>query len=190
MSDVEETPQAPPNTFSYMWRGVQYASISACTILAGYFMQSQKPLTNDLLLLSIPILASVYFFIRYANRFHPSDSFIAPGNVIGTAFQTEAVRLYFFLILIPYSLLVIYVVSSNDGLSYHLLSALLIYLSLIIYYSRFLITYKSNGKLPLVRHWLIWPVILTIALGLYYGLSFSDMKESLLPLIPVGIIIF
>ena len=190
MSDIEETPVATPNIFSYMWRGVQYASISACTILAGYFMQSQKTLTTDLLLLSIPILAFVYFFIRYANRFHPSDSSIAPGDVFGTAFQTEAVRLYFFLILVPYSLFVLYIVSRNEMPSYRLLFALFIYLSLIIYYSRFLITYNSNGKLPLVRHWLIWPVILTIALGLYYGLSFSDMKESLLPLIPVGIIMF
>jgi geranylgeranylglycerol-phosphate geranylgeranyltransferase len=190
MSDVEERPSETPDIFSYMWRGVQYASISACTILAGYFMQPQKTLTNDLLLLSIPILATVYFFIRYANRFHPSDSSIAPGDIIGTAFRTEAVRLYFFLILIPYSLFVLYVVSRSDELSYRLLLALVIYLGLIIYYSRFLITYKSEGKLPLVRHWLIWPVILTIALGLYYGLSFSVMKESLLPLIPVGIIIF
>lgn len=192
MSNVKDQPKAnsKAHVSKYMWRGVQYASISACTILAGYFMQPQKALANDLLLLSIPILASVYFFIRYANRFHPSDSSAAPSDVIGTTLQSEAVRIYFFLILIPYTAFVIYVVSRTEALSYHLLFALLLYVSLFIYYSKFLVNYKSNSSLPLVRHWLIWPAILSIAIGLYYGLSFSDLKDSLLPLIPVGIIIF
>jgi geranylgeranylglycerol-phosphate geranylgeranyltransferase len=191
MNDENKIPKVPPTAHvtKYMWRGVQYASISACTILAGYFMQPQKTLKNDLLLLSIPIIASVYFFIRYANRFHPSDSSTVPGDEIGTAFQSEAVRLYFYFVLIPYTAFVLYYVSRTEILSYHLLSALFLYVCLFIYYSKFLINYKSDETLPLVRHWLIWPVVLSIGIGLYYGLSFSALKDSFLPLTPVGIII-
>lgn len=152
-------------------------------------MQPQKAIVSDILLLSIPILASVYFFIRYANRFHPSNS-ATTGDVLVRAFQSEAVRLYFFLILVPYSAIIIYFASRTDYISYHILIALFLYVSLFIYYGRFLITYDSGHTLPLVRHWLIWPVILSIAIGLYYGLSFSDLKGSFFPLVPIGIVIF
>ena len=104
-------------------------------MLAGYFMQPQKTLLNDLLLLSIPILASVYFFIRYANRFHPSDSSTVPSDAIGTAFQSEAVRNYFYFVLVPYPIIVIYVVTRTEALSYRLLFALFLYVVLFIYYS-------------------------------------------------------
>lgn len=172
----------------YMWRGFWYGLTSTCTILAGYFMQPQKTLANDLLLLFIPIFASVYFFIRYANRFHPDDSPTTPSDV-GRFAQSEAVRVYFYLVLIPYTAFVIYYVSRTEALSYRLLFSLFLYVGLFIYYGRFLINYKSNGDLPLVRHWLVWPVTLSIAIGLYYGLSFSDLKVSLGPLFPVGLVI-
>lgn len=151
-------------------------------------MQPQKTLRNDLLQLFIPIFASVYFFIRYANRFHPSDSLSMPNDV-GRFAQTEAVSVYFYLVLIPYPAFVIYYVSRSEALSYQLLLSLFLYVTLFIYYGRFLINYKSNGTLPLVRHWLVWPVTLSIAIGLYYGLSFSDLKVSLRPLFPVGLVI-
>lgn len=177
------------NLFRYMLRGAWYGFISACTILAGYFMQPHKTLRSDWLLLLIPIFASVYFFICYANRFQPSDSSVIPSGVLGKFAQSTAGSVFLFFVL-AYTAFVIYVVATRpEASSYRLLFSLFLYVGLFIFYGRFLIKYESNGDLPLVRHWLIWPVNLSLALGLYYGLSFSDLKESLWPLVPVVIVI-
>jgi hypothetical protein len=152
-------------------------------------MQSRTISRNPILFLSIPAFASVYFFICYANRFHPSDSYRAPIDNVRTAMRSEAVRIFLFLVLVPYPALVFYLTSRTETLSVKLIFALALYVAFFIYYGRFLGNYESNGNLPLVRHQLIWPVVLSIAIGLYYGLSFSDFKESPWPLLPLGLIV-
>jgi 4-hydroxybenzoate polyprenyltransferase len=174
---------------TYMLRGAKYAPTSTLAILAGYFMQARTVTTHDLLLLGIPALASIHFFICYANRFHPSDSFVVPRSVVGTTLQSEAVWIFPIFVLIPYSLLVPYFLWNTDAVSIKLLLAFMLYIALSLSYGRFLVRYIAPPTLPLVRHHLIWPVVLSIALGLYYGLSFSDFKASFFAIVPVGLIV-
>ena len=171
----------------YWWRGLRYAGTSACTIVAGYLMGTREKRMNDLLLLSIPIVASAYFFARYAIRFPRKDS--ARPSPEDLASFAKAEWFYFFWILIPYTVFVIYYVSRSEGISNQLLLSLGLFVGLFISYGRFLPKPGSNGN-PLMRHWLIWPVILSIAIGLFYGLSFSYLKISLLPLFSVILIVY
>lgn len=188
----------------YWWRGLRYAATSACTIIASYLMQipeakkndllaldqtALQALKNDLLLLFIPVLASVYFFTRYAIRFPRSEFAQRSANPLGKFAESEAVRLYPYLILLPYSAFAIYHVSRSESVSYNLLLSLGLLVGLFLGYGRFLAKYETDGTNPLIRHWLISPVILSIAVPLFYGLSFSDLKISLLPLVPVILIV-
>jgi hypothetical protein len=141
------------------------------------------------LYLGIPILASVYFFIRYAIRFPRSDAIKTSSEDVQTFARSEAVRLYLFLVLLPYSAFVIYHVSRSEPFSYSLLLAVGLFVGLFIGYGRFLATYDSGKTHPLIRHWLIWPVVLSIGIGLFFGLSFSTLKVSLLPLVPVILLV-
>jgi geranylgeranylglycerol-phosphate geranylgeranyltransferase len=103
--------------------------------------------------------------------------------------RSEAVRIFLFLVLVPYPLLVIYLTWRTETPSPYLIFALALYVAFFVYYGKFLANYESNGNLPLVRHQLIWPVVLSIAIGLYFGLSFSDFKESAWPLLPVALVV-
>jgi len=97
--------------------------------------------------------------------------------------------MYPLFVLVPYSLFVPLLVSKSETLSYRLLFTLLIYILLSVFYGRFLLNYVTRNALALVRHQLIWPVVLTIAIGFYYGLVFSAVKTSFLPLVPVGLVV-
>jgi geranylgeranylglycerol-phosphate geranylgeranyltransferase len=56
-------------------------------------------------------------------------------------------------------------------------------------YGRFLLTRPLPTSFPVVRHRLVWPVILSIGFGLYYGRNFSVLKISLKPLAPLSLIL-
>jgi len=190
MSDTEASvPSRRVHVTTYMWRGVKYAPTSAFAIFAGYFVQSRGIAANDLLLLSIPLMASIYFFICYANRFHPTDSHIVPSGIVGTTLQSEAVWMYPVFVILPYSFFVPLLVSKSEALSYKLIFALAVFILLSVSYGWFVLNYKTANNLALVRHQLIWPVVLTIAIGFYYGLIFSVAKKSFLPLIPVALVL-
>lgn len=152
-------------------------------------MGSHEKSKNDLLLLSIPILASVYFFACYVIRFPRRDSTQNSLDITESNVRVRAEWFYFFWIFIPQIAFVIYYVSISETISYQILLSLGLFVGLFISYGRFLLKSGSSDQ-PLIRHWLIWPVILSIAIGLFYGLSFSDLKLSLLPLFPVILIVY
>ncbi len=176
------------HVLTYIFRGVKYAFTSACAIFAGYLIQSPKIAFYELLILAIPVSTSVFFFICYANRFHATDSYIKPRGVLQTAFQREALWT-FPLIEAPLIGVILLIISRYEPLPLKLLIAFLIYGALFVAYGIFLTRYRTpEGALPLVRHQLVWPVVLSMAIGLYFGLSFSDLRASLLPLLPIAVI--
>jgi geranylgeranylglycerol-phosphate geranylgeranyltransferase len=158
--------------------------------VAGYLMGAPEKRKNDLLLLSIPVLASAYFFTRYAIRFPRSDSAKTSPDELGSPALAKAEWFYFFWIFIPHTAFVIYYVSRSETISYQILLSLGLFVGLFISYGRFLPKNGSSSNQPSMRHWLIWPVILSIAIGLFYGLSFSYLKISLLPLFPVILVVY
>lgn len=180
----------PERISKYWWRGLRYAATSACAVVAGYFMGTPGKRKNDLLLLSIPVLASAYFFSRYAIRFPRTDSGKSSSDELVRLASVKAEWFYFFWIFIPYSTIVIYYISRSETISHQLLVALGLFVALFISYGRFLPKNGNGSEQPLMRHWLIWPVILSIAIGLFYGLSFSYLKSSFLPLFPVLLIVY
>ena len=163
---------------TYIYRGFKYAVTSACAIIAGYLMRAEYPTGKELWSLSIPIASSVVFFICYANRFHDSENIV--GNERQEAHQSDAV-IASPIFLLLYVMIVVLKISPPSTL----LIAFGLYMLLSIAYGLFLLKYREEKPLPLVRHQLVWPVVLTIGISLYYGLTYEDLVQSTVPLVPV-----
>jgi geranylgeranylglycerol-phosphate geranylgeranyltransferase len=174
------------NVFTYIYRGLKYALTSAAAIFAGYLMQADHIVGPDLLVMSIAAVAAWFFFICYANRFDLPSTEEEQTVRIRQILEKNAVTV-FLLLVAAWIVIALLLIALRHALPMRLLSSLGIYVALLIYYGVFLLRYRSEG-LPLIRHWLVWPVVLSIGIGLYYGLSFSLLKESYLPLLPIGVI--
>jgi hypothetical protein len=174
---------------TYVFQGTKYAFTSTFAIFAGYLMQNRLIRTNDLLMLAIPVIASLFFFVCYANRFHSEPLHANQGDERRTLLQSEAIRV-FPLIAIPIVVSILLVITRTEALSLLLLTSTMIYAALYYLYGLYLIRYRTpSDGLPLVRHQLVWPVVLSIAIGLYFGRFLPDLKISLVPLLPLMVIL-
>src|SRR5258706_194611 len=168
----------------YIFRGLTYAFTSACAIFAGYLINIQYWSLKDVFLLLIPPIASAFFFICYANRFHPVESKLMPGDEVQTVLQREAIIITPVIVILVISLILI-----TTRPPMQLVVSYFAYTVLLALYGIFLWQYKTDGSLPQVRHQLVWPVVLTIGMSLYYGLSFLEMGSSLLSLVPLSLVV-
>ena len=185
----EEVSQSSIHVTTYVFRGMKYAFTSAFAIFAGYLMQNPRIHVNDLLILAIPVIASLFFFVAYANRFHSGHLYMMPDYERQALLQSEAIRI-FPLIAVPIIVIILLLVARTERLSVFLLTSTTIYAVLYYFYGTFLLRYQSSADdVPLVRHQLIWPVILSIAIGLYFGRFLTDLKISSLPFFPIGLIV-
>jgi geranylgeranylglycerol-phosphate geranylgeranyltransferase len=174
------------NVFTYIYRGLKYALTSSAAIFAGYLMQAEHVVGSDLLLLSIPAVSAWFFFICYANRFDLPTSEEEQTTRIRQILEKNAV-IVFLLLVAAWIAIALLIVARHHDLPWRLLASFGVYVALLIYYGVFLLRYKSE-RLPLIRHWLIWPVVLSIAIGLYYGLCYTALRDSYLPLSAIIII--
>ena len=173
------------HVYTYIFRGGKYAFTSACAILAGYLMQAKTIQWRELIVLTIPVTISVFFFICYANRFHSIELRDEGVDEVQAALQREAIWVF------PGIALVIFLwIATTQSLSWKLLLAFGLYALIYVLYSWFFISHPVTESIPIIRHRLVWPVVLSIGISLYYGLSFSALSTSLKPLIPIGFILF
>lgn len=173
------------HVYTYIIRGGKYAFTSACAILAGYLMQAKTIQWRELIVLAIPVVISIFFFICYANRFHSIELRDEGIDDIQTVLQKEATLIF------PGIALVVFLwIATTQSISWKLLLAFGLYAVIYVLYSLFFISHPVTEAIPIVRHRLVWPVVLSIGISLYYGLSFSALSTSLKPLIPIGFILF
>lgn len=175
---------AAEHVTKYMGRGLIYAVTSTCAIVAGYLMQTPSFQWRDLLVLAIPAITSVFFFICYARRFHSLEYRNRNENDIGAILEMEAI--YIFPII---ALLLILLIIFTQPLPWKILIAFGIYGAMFVYYGVFLARLSYADDVPVVRHRLVWSVVLSIGVSLYYGLTFSVLKTSLRPLVPIGLLV-
>src|SRR5438128_1630581 len=84
----------PDNVGFYVFRGLAYALTSTSAIVAGYLMQTSAFNRRDLLLLAIPALTSVFFFILYTRRFHSLEYRSPSEKEIGELMQGQAIYIF------------------------------------------------------------------------------------------------
>ena len=83
--------------------------------------------------------------------------------------------------------LIILWIVTTQVVSWRILLAFIIYGLMFVYYGFFLA--RLPAKSLVTRHRLFWSVLLSIGISLYYGLTFSELKTSLKPLVPIATIV-
>lgn len=172
---------------TYWWQGLKYASMSIFAIYAGYVIQAKTLFSLDLLVLIVPALASIIFFMCYAQRFDPKNSKTS-DNEKESSEWLRAALLTFTIGTILFAVIV-YLITKT--LPIGLIIAFVIQASMYAYYGYFLLNRLSENSKRVLRHQLFWSVVLSIGFGMYYGYTFSRLSDPslpLLPLIPVGAI--
>ena len=185
------------HTTSYMVRGIPYALTSICALFAGYAIQANSislPFSLvDLFILIIPIIASIYFFMCYAERYPTPELQVLEEDNVELAIRREAIYIYLILAvsLVCNAVLIALLVAVLSGyqLPLWLIFTFLIHAVMYVYYGLFLWRHPDPHSIPTVRHQLVWAVILSIGISLYYGVSFSNLTNSWLPLIPLFFVV-
>jgi 4-hydroxybenzoate polyprenyltransferase len=164
--------------WTYMGRGLLYALTSACALVAGYIVQKSGLDWHDLPYLSVPVFASVYFCMCYVSRFPTRKSRESSEQATRKLLETEAITFFPIVaaLLLIISLLIRYI--ATHSISITLLFAFGLYVAMYAAYGRFLLRHPSSTDIPTVRHRLVWPVILGIGIGFYYGFNFSILSVS------------
>ena len=177
---------ASKHTIAYFIRGMKYASTSVGAWTAGYLIQNDLKII-DLFIFLIQFVASVYFFMCYAERF-PTPA----GNRIrhvDRAIGKDAIRTYPLIAVLGIGVAVLaaflYSFLSSIDFGFRNLIAAFTHAGMYFYYGVFLLRHPDARNFPVVRHQLVWPVLLSIGIGFYYGINFAALQANFLSLVPV-----
>lgn len=140
--------------------------------------------------LLLPMVASIYLGMCYVERF-PSARAIRneTANAINAALHKEAIYLF------PLFAGMVGLITVLAGLVYSLIMkeelrsstiiAFVIHAAMFFYYGVHLRRLPLTTPSPSIRHQLVWPIILSIGFSLYYGMNFSSLRFSHLPVVPI-----
>jgi 4-hydroxybenzoate polyprenyltransferase len=158
-------------------------------LISGYMMRHdlKQPIT---ILLSIPVGLFTIFFVTYAVCYDYDYSEQGPTYEYDQIAHREAIK-YTSSFVVAFMVIgvLIYIIANGPMPTRRFLAFLLLITSLYLSYSLYLYKKCRLAGNPKIRHWLIWPVILSIATSLYYGQFFSVLNTSLEPHFPILILL-
>lgn len=129
----------------------------------------------------------------YAERYPTPELQVFEEDNVELAIRREAIYIYLILAvsLICNAVLIALLVAVLSGYQVPLwiIFTFLIHAGMYFYYGLFLWRHPDPHSIPAVRHQLVWAVILSIGISLYYGVSFSTLTNSWLALIPLFFIV-
>lgn len=175
----------------YIVRGLGYALTSALAMLAGYAIKHSEALADvlvnvDSVLLLVPLSLSVFFFITYSICFDYENRTLNRVEAMEKRLQREALGIGS-LVVVLFDALIISVHAHIKGelISLTQMISFIVYGALFYGYGVYVLAKLRGVTRVLVRHQLVWPVILAIACSLQFGLYFDELSSSLIPLIPM-----
>ena len=154
-------------------------------LFAGYLMSARALLHPDLYLIAAHIFLTFPFFICYTCRFVIATD---PGHPLATIRRNQSQSIGVFA---GYgAILFVLAVSLYHNFAgqlppISLMLSVFFHSCLFLAYGLFLFLRRTISENILIRHTLIWPVVLSIATNLYLGLSWLALKSSFTPMILV-----
>ncbi len=180
-----------PGTIKYLIRGVGYGLTSAFALTSGYLLEVGSPRFQDFLLLSTLLFVSYPFFVSYAICFHFQDpKQIQHIGTLGRA-QKDALWLSGVFVAAPLSGLTVatFRILTGEFPSGFFFLSLALFGGLFLGYAVFLFRRYRTMDVPIMRHQLVWPVVLSVGFTLYFGLFLHEFHQTLTPIFPVIILV-
>ncbi|OGU80186.1 MAG: hypothetical protein A2499_09365 [Stygiobacter sp. RIFOXYC12_FULL_38_8] len=162
-------------------RGFGYASISILTLFSGYMMQNGISTGFNISVLAMLILLSIPFFIVYGFTYTYSteEKHFSVYEPFGIGFVISLLG----------AIIVYQNVKNNYSSDDVLLTPILVYGILFNGLTLFYLVNTNKSKLNHIRYQLIWPVVLSIAISLYFGMNYSFLSEDYRAYIPTALIV-
>jgi 4-hydroxybenzoate polyprenyltransferase len=179
-----------PDLMTHTGRGFAYAVTSILALATGYLLRPGNEWGWETVLILIPISLSVPFFVVYACLFHYED----PGKIINQDIYRNSQKNAFFTAAVAFAglsmmILMIYRIATGQFPCKSVIISCTAYGILFSSYALFLYLNQSTASHRLVRHILVWPVVMSISISLYFGQYFSCSTSSLRYLLPIAILI-
>ncbi len=170
------------------FRGFGYSLISLLTLLSGYMIQSGATMSGadwsmaPILELFLFYCISIPFFTVYSATYTYEDT-----GPIPTGFA------YFIgLVITSLIAIILYLVNFilfNENFVINLIPILVYALIFNGYALIFILQGNNPNILKQIRHQLVWPVMITVGLNLFYGLNFDEIYTTWTSLWPVGLLV-
>jgi 4-hydroxybenzoate polyprenyltransferase len=180
-----ETPIERRTLSYYALKGVRYAITSFLALFAGYLVAGKTVHPEDACLLLAHFLFTLPFFISYLCRF---ADVVENTEQLGTIRRNQGESIGFAIVYActVYILAVLaYAVIAKHLPPVTLAVGVLGHCGLFLAYGLFLFFRSTLAENTLIRHTLVWPVVLSIGTTFYLGLSWQDLQKSLIPLLPI-----
>lgn len=179
---------ASPHIPTHIGRGFRYALTSTASLFAGYLIQQHRANRYDYVVLILLSFIGIYFFLCYSERFPASDEQVAGERE--RAIREETIYI------LPFGIggVAAFVVVILVGLAHYkfampIASVLILNAALFFAYGIYL-RRMSQAKAQTIRHRLVWPILLSIGMNLYLGLTFAELFSSWLPIYPLLVLLF
>lgn len=184
-STATAKPPEPETPLDYGVKSIAYACTSLFALFAGYLMRSGSIFEPATWLLVAHGALSFPFFVAYVIRFSP-----AAGEEPRRRYQTHVVLL-FLIYCVTITILCLSLYKNSAGVLPPLKLLLPLFAHSILFplYGFYLFFRSDVRSKMLVRHTLVWPVLLSIAINLYVGLCFRQLALSAWPLVPTSLIL-
>lgn len=169
-----------PTASTHMGRGFSYSLTSALALLSGYLINSTNIISLDIILILSLYLISLFFFIVYVVCFHYQNPAAIIDDILLKKGQKEAI-IYtgIFVALVIVILLLVYSHFNNNNFpSFGFILNFAFYSILYLLYAYYLYNnYYTKKNNQIIRHQLVFPIILTIGINLYYAHFFHEFKQ-------------
>lgn len=175
-----------PSVIDQIIRASAYALTSLCAHSSGYLLQASTPTLGDFLLVLALWTTSLPFFLDYAISYHVEDPLGEEDQHAARWAKSNArpVIIGFSLAIATILILAHRVRTENFGhQSFWIM--LIIFATLFISYGRYTVRLVGGDSPVIMRHHLVWPVVLSIALPLYSGIIFSTAWNETIVFTPI-----
>lgn len=175
-------------TSRYLVRGIGYSFLAFGSLAAGFLMRPNRSSADASLLLVIASLAPTLLALCYAICFHYEDTSDTPSAYRSWSQRDAVIVLLVLLLILVFALVQTFALQTGHRPSAAQWVVLGVHASLFGAYATYLwFSCRTNDSVQM-RHQLIWPSVLVVAVNLYTGFYIDQPSLWADAAVPIGLL--